>query len=782
MKPKKSTKRFNKNTKLRAAVVKGRRIKKSKNHEEKIKNQKILEEDMSDHEEEENENVQSLGAVTSEEVANFFSSLSKEELSDDEDEINELVADVDDPETLETRKEESDSESDQESAAAKIEQKLENGDVGDDSDDEEQDEEDDDSEEFVKPEGIDDVEEEEEEEETKEEDEPQDGRIKVTKQQIASWVNDMRKSNSLKSLKRMLLAFYSAAHMNDENIPKSRAKLKKSDDDDDDDQDDVDKQSKRRKKKSEHVVNSPYSIPNNAIYMRTVIACLKYSPSVLQHHSKFDPENKRIPSKDGSGWKKVAVCIKSLLKTLLHLINYTVSKDLLSYILLYAEKLLPYFGNYTHQSRHLLKCMLNCLNNEKEIIRYQSFVNIRIMAQLYPYPFVDLTLKGAYFTLVQNAHLYNPSNYAIIDFLKNTVVELCRVDFKTSYQHAFVYIRELAIKLRRALEPKKQSYVECYNWKFMSSLDTWVRAVGQYPGENEFKDLIYPLIQIVLGTIQVHKQAKHFSVIIKCLDMLNTLARSIGHLYIPIMPVALDLLESPQIYSVPKHMSNVPVDFEFKLSTKKQQIQTKEFNSRVMDDLIFVIYDHLSLHSRSIAFPEISFPAQHYLKKYANVHSKSLHASQQKKIVTLLNRIKESCEFCMSKRSTSDSITPSTMSNDLSKVRNFLDESVETPLEKYYKSEKQERDVALVQRIESRVQSESKKNEEIDSDDDEEEEEGGDDEEEEEEMVSKKKSKKDQVGKKRERVEEEEEEKEPVKKVKKSKKSDTVKPFSMDEF
>jgi nucleolar complex protein 2 len=412
------------------------------------------------------------------------------------------------------------------------------------------------------------------------------------------------------------------------------------------------------------------------------------------------------------------------------------------------------------------------------------------MAQLYPYPFLDLTFKGVYFTLVQNANIYTPSNFGVIDFLKNAVVELCRIDFKTSYQHAFIYIRELAITLRKALEPKKLAYVACYNWRFINTLDTWVRAVSQFPNEGELKELLYPLTHIVQGVMQAHKHAKHFSIMFKCLEMLNRLARdtykttadTFGNpTVIPVMPFILDLLETREIYHTPRNIASMPIDFEFKLKTRTQTIKTKEFNQRSVDEIIFIMLDHFALHSRSPAFPEMSFPATHYLKNFLKKHSKTLHAAQIKRISALVKKIRESAEFIMQKRSQVE-FTPLNMEKSKGK---WLDANETTPLEKMYQEELEVHNRAVLDRIKSKVEGEKKQNEEEDVDSDDEQ----DDEEEETPVVAKKGNK---------RLRDEDDSEEPAKKkvkpakkapvvvpktkLKPSKTADTVKALSLDDF
>jgi len=61
-------------------------------------------------------------------------------------------------------------------------------------------------------------------------------------------------------------------------------------------------------------------------------------------------------------------------------------------------------------------------------------------------------LKGLYKAYVMNCQFVNASKLQHIHFLRNCVIEFLRVDLPTAYQHAFVFIRQLAMILREALD------------------------------------------------------------------------------------------------------------------------------------------------------------------------------------------------------------------------------------------------------------------------------------------------------------------------------------------
>lgn len=67
---------------------------------------------------------------------------------------------------------------------------------------------------------------------------------------------------------------------------------------------------------------------------------------------------------------------------------------------------------------------------------------------------LDECYKGMYKAYVLNCQFVNATKLQHIQFLGNCVIELFRVDLSTAYQHAFVFIRQLAMILREALNTR----------------------------------------------------------------------------------------------------------------------------------------------------------------------------------------------------------------------------------------------------------------------------------------------------------------------------------------
>jgi hypothetical protein len=180
--------------------------------------------------------------------------------------------------------------------------------------------------------------------------------------------------------------------------------------------------------------------------------------------------------------------------------------------------------------------LLNLWGSAEDALRVVAFLNLRRLALVCPYPFIDLCLKGRvrrrappwhglhvpdsraarvrtgiYLSFVRNAKFTSPRTLPLLTFLSNCVVEMYGLDMASSYQHAFVYIRQLAITLRSALTRRgKDAYQTVYNWQFIHSIRVWARMLGVYcrrtrpagppDSTSPLLPLVYPLIQVALGT------------------------------------------------------------------------------------------------------------------------------------------------------------------------------------------------------------------------------------------------------------------------------------------
>lgn len=426
-------------------------------------------------------------------------------------------------------------------------------------------------------------------------------------------------------------------------------------------------------------------------------------------------QRRKIPDMTGKGYQMVSSVIRHFLSTLLHLFQTTKNSVLLTYALKFLPRTLPYFVHSKNFTRKLLRCMLNLLGHEEEHIRFRALLIIREMAVLYPYPFLDLCLKGIYFTLVKNALNYDAHKFQTVEFLKNCIVELYGLDLNRAYHHAFIYIRELAITLRRALEPKAHNYSLVYNWRFINCVDTWCKVICTYHGAGDMAELTYPLVQILIGMCQVQQSTKYVPAVFKVLQMMNSISRNVS-CFIPIGPIVMNLFDTKEFSS--KQFKKAPklIDTDFSLRVPKQSMSTKDFQDYLHDEIIFSILDYLQIYSRSISFPELSYPLLRYIKQTLKKGQMQLHS--QRKFKNLVQKITETSQLVAKKRMhTEFSVQEMLRKQSANRfLFNFLDSK--TPLDELHERLSTIRAQDLLERVSSKLMPQDEEgDDEMESDD-----------------------------------------------------------------
>ncbi|GFP94401.1 nucleolar complex protein 2 homolog [Phtheirospermum japonicum] len=258
-----------------------------------------------------------------------------------------------------------------------------------------------------------------------------------------------------------------------------------------------------------------------------------------------------------------------------------------------------------------------------------------------------------------------------IQFLGNCFTEVLRVDMASAYQHAFVYIRQLAMILKETLscsskkkktknkgndEPsgsikekgkeapssskKKETFRKVYQWKYINCLELWTGVICATSSEVDLRPLAYPLTQIITGVARLLPSACYFPLRLRCVRMLNRIGAATGA-FVPVSLILLDMLEIKELRRPPTGGIGKAVS--------KSTLKTRAFQEACVSAVVEGLAEHLSQWSYSIAFMELSFVPSVRLRNFC----KSTKVDRFRKQMRHLTRqIEATSDFINKKRTT----------------------------------------------------------------------------------------------------------------------------------
>ncbi|KAI3967902.1 hypothetical protein MKX01_027085 [Papaver californicum] len=348
-------------------------------------------------------------------------------------------------------------------------------------------------------------------------------------------------------------------------------------------------------------------------------------------------------------WKTYNHLVKSYLGNSLHVLNQMTDSEMISFTLRRLKFSAVFLAGFPTLLRKYMKVSLHFWGTGGGALPIVSFLFIRDLCIRLGTDCLDECFKGMYKAYVMNCQFVNAAKLQHIQFLGNCVVELYGVDLSTAYQHAFVFIRQLAMILRDALSTKtKEAFRRVYEWKFMYCLELWTSAVCAYSSEPDFRPLAYPLTQIIFGVTRLVPTARYFPLRLRCVKMLNRIAASLGT-FIPVSLPLLDMLEMKELNKKPTGGVGKAVDLRTTLKVSKPILKTRAFQEACVFSVMEELAEHLSQWSYSVAFFELAFIPTVRLRSFL----KSTNVERfRKETKQLVREIEANSEFMNAKRAT----------------------------------------------------------------------------------------------------------------------------------
>jgi len=447
------------------------------------------------------------------------------------------------------------------------------------------------------------------------------GGIKVTQKMVSGWSQRIREQSSLGSLKRLVGAFRCAVQqcgVRDE----------------------------------EKVKQTAFIIEGSAVFNAVIRACLLDVRPALHAILKL-PSDKTMEKKDmlpseSSHWMRVQKDVKTYLVSLIQLLQEMADSAIVSVVLKHVHQMVPYIICFPKVARAAIRRLVKLWSQEEETVRVLAFLSILKTVHRLQDKLLDIVIKAMYVAFVRNTKFTSPSTLPLINFMQHSLVELLLLNPVVAYQHAFIYIRQLAIHLRNAIAVHKKETVQTvYNWQFIHSLHLWCRMLAAAgPNNATLKPLIYPLTQVTLGVMKLNPSVKFLPLRFHCIRALNVMADA-THTYIPLLLPTIQVLTLVNFTKSFPSTSFKPLNFACMLKLSKKQLKERTMQDGAIDQVYDLVVEHLGSLSHSISFPEIVIPAIVRMKKFLKTTSGSRF---HKLVKQMLGLIQENSSFIESKR------------------------------------------------------------------------------------------------------------------------------------
>ncbi|KAK0566380.1 Nucleolar Complex 2 protein [Tilletia horrida] len=448
----------------------------------------------------------------------------------------------------------------------------------------------------------------------------------ITSKLLTQWKRALIQNHSIKSLRKLLLAFRSAARLGQAG--------------------------------GEEDTELAYAIDNATMFNKVIMTTLRFTPVVLQHHLPYKslPNGKfKLPTNDKK-YAMLQAAVKSFASNLIHLLKTLPEPSMVLDIVTESSKMIPYILPIRRSARDYVNTLINLWSSAQDDVRISAFLAVRKASMAGDAEFLDFALRNTYRALVNSCKQTTIHNLPTIHLMKNSATELFAIDSTASYQHAFGYIRQLAIHLRQTLKNtrSKESRQAVCSWQYIHCLDFWSLVLSkacdvsarEEKGESVMQPLIYPLVQVAMGVMRLVPTSTYIPLRLHVLRSMIRLSQRTA-VYIPLFPFFTQLFDSAEFHASPKGSTLKPLDLDVALRASDAYVRTRVYADGVADELVHLFTDFLAGQARAIAFPEMVIPLLVQVKRQLRTCSNPKLVSAVK---TVLERTAQNSTWVASKR------------------------------------------------------------------------------------------------------------------------------------
>ncbi|XP_056636618.1 nucleolar complex protein 2 homolog [Diorhabda sublineata] len=358
-----------------------------------------------------------------------------------------------------------------------------------------------------------------------------------------------------------------------------------------------------------------YKVEGSAVFNGVIQLCVLELGPAIRRFLRLQPGSKQPPHKCKK-FIKIKKSLKSYFSDILKLLKGVSSSNIHTVLLKHLHYMSTLLTSYPNITKSLVKHLIQLWGTKDDSVRVMAFFCILRITNNQQAFILDTVLKSMYMTYVKNSKFVSFKNLPVINFMRRSLVEMYALDVNFAYRHVFLYIRQLAIHLRNAITINKKENVQAvYNWQFINSLKLWGCFLAVTYNKKIMQQLIYPFVQICIGSIKLVPTAQYYPLRFHIVQILIDLSKDTG-VFIPILPFLLEVLTTQDFNKKHKRVSMKPLQFTCLLRLSKSQLQENGFKDTVIETIYGLLLEYLSSQSHTLGFPDMSLISVIQIKKF----------------------------------------------------------------------------------------------------------------------------------------------------------------------
>ncbi|KAG6410120.1 hypothetical protein SASPL_128169 [Salvia splendens] len=346
-----------------------------------------------------------------------------------------------------------------------------------------------------------------------------------------------------------------------------------------------------------------------------------------------------------SKWKSMKSLVKSFVRSTLFLLDQITDSEILTFAMARIQASLIFFVAFPSLVQRLLKATVHLWATSGRVLSSASFLVIRDVAAMFGSDHFDTCLAKTSRSLLSRSRVTEITDIEHMQFLRDSVVELCCLDVQKSSVKAVSSLSQCAKIFSLATQTKeKEAVKKICSWEYVNCVDMWVRFISANIRDFDLQSLFFMTVKLINGVAHMFPGPRYLPLRLKSIEWLNCLSSSSGT-FIPVASLVLDILEYKVVGEGRK--AQIAFDTGSVLKLPKHYLKSKSFQDECFQSAVKQLAFHFSQWCYHISFPDLATIPLIRLRMILDITTLE---SLRRIVKRMIDQVEQNVDFVQKKR------------------------------------------------------------------------------------------------------------------------------------